>query len=868
MKNRITALVLILAFVMSFVSAASATEAIEMYDNFNTRLCLSEQMLEIIGINEEISEPVTRADFVYTLGQLLKWQPIGDITVPFGDIPAGDYRISAICAGLKLGYISSADSFSPDEPIRPVDAVKLAACAAGLRNLAEAKGGYPSGYITCADDAGIIDDVDLSADTLSHEDFLIILFNTMNCAYMYETNIGDSFSYISTPGRTLLTDIHGISLFEGLVTATPRSKLTNSGSVADGTVEIEGSLYSSLIDMSEYLGYHTTGFYQKSGSGYKIISAVKTNNKVISFESADLISYPPSDSNIKIYTDKKETTLKLSGTYDFIYNGVSYPTHANSCYPLENISYTLVDNNEDSIYDVVFAYENTYYTIGELSDLNYEIADIIGISEKISLSDIDVRIYASDENGEPVEWYNLKSSAVIAAQISKNKKLVNLKTLSGTVTGVVDEITTADSTITISGTKYKVSSYCTAVIGDIKTGISYSFVTDGNLLVSPVQITNVEMYGYIIESGITTGLGKEVCIRMLRDTGKIEEISLAKKIKLNGSSDTASDSPAVSAVIGVRQLVKYKLNSDNKIISLRVASTMTKDDYPFENRSAENTDFRLFNVAEKTPHYKSGTRNLLPYGSVQNTIFFVVPGGSPTVAEEEIFDVTNYTGADLENKTDYPGIKLYDITSNGMCKVAVYETNTPLSQNMTDAGFAIIEKITSSVNADGDKTSKVYLLTENGYAAYVTKPEFNVSSFECGDVVRFVTNSKGEIANMLLDFDISSDARANLSFNDMDTNADNSYIISRLYSYEDGYAYLSPVGSVDVTAADSADNYTWEKLHYISLDGTIVVYDVSSGEARYGTTGDLKSYKHGGSGSFTLIKINKYFDGEFIVIYE
>ncbi len=873
MIKKILAIFLSFTFLFSVSSLAEVKKTAYTYDD--VIISLSDEMLSLTGVSELLeidnTKEITRADFIYALGILLKWPSSISETIPYKDVPKDAVYLPALCSGLKLGYLSEADAYNGSSSIKLTEAVKLAVSAAGYRELANVKGGYPAGYLTCARDAEILNYINIESEFLSGADFKILMYNTMTCAYMYETSFGGSVGYENETGKNLLGDIHNLYMYEGLVTATPGSRLTNSSSIADGKIEIEGTEYNSKIDSFDLLGFNVIGFYEKS-SVYTILSAVKVNNTIVEIAGIDLDSYPPSSNRLGVWDGDKVSYYNLKTGYNFIYNGKSYPGHGNAYYGNDFIDLTIVDNNDDGVFDVVFANEYKYYTIGELSDLSYRIVDSMGINGYISLESAGIKVYATGEDGMSTEWYNLTPSSVVAALISKDNMLIKLRTLTEVVSGTVDEINVSEGTIVIDGNSYRASSYLNSIMGSVNLAASYSFTVDGDVLISPSNRINTEMYGYIADCGTTTGIDAAVQVQMLRDNGKLESLNLADKLQLNGTLYSNSD-PLVNTAINTRQLVKYKLNADNEINFIKEADLSGQN--PFDNKSDEYTGFRKFEKKYTNaippvpiePRYKSGTATFLPYCCVKNTTFFVVPGDAPTVPKEDIYSVCTYSSIGFSNNDEYDNVEFYDISSQGMCAVAVYKTNDPLSTITTDSSVALVEKITSAVNGDGEIVSRVYLLTEKGYAAYLTDEKFNINSVGCasGDVIRFAVDKNGTIIDAKIDFDLDTGTHYD-TFNSWTTNAELAYILSRLYSYENGYAYLEPVSSVPDT---TTLYYTWDSLKYTRLQGEIVVYNLTTGKARYGTAADFKTYKDSGTeASYVLAKTNKYIDGEFIIIYE
>lgn len=98
--------------------------------------------------------------------------------------------------------VSPEDLFAPDDYITYQDALKILVCALGYKDMAEARGGYPAGYLTVAKTRGIINTDFLGSDYIPREKAAEIVYNSLFVPLMvisYEDE--EKVEYIAADGK-------------------------------------------------------------------------------------------------------------------------------------------------------------------------------------------------------------------------------------------------------------------------------------------------------------------------------------------------------------------------------------------------------------------------------------------------------------------------------------------------------------------------------------------------------------------------------------------------------------------------------------------------------------------------------------------
>ena len=109
--------------------------------------------------------------------------------------------------------------FEPDENVTFGDAAKILVCALGYEEVAQQRGGYPSGYVTVARERGFVDKSQPAESLLNRENAAEMIYNTLFVAPMIGNYISDIFvpdEYITITSSEITEDSGSIvtSIFE------------------------------------------------------------------------------------------------------------------------------------------------------------------------------------------------------------------------------------------------------------------------------------------------------------------------------------------------------------------------------------------------------------------------------------------------------------------------------------------------------------------------------------------------------------------------------------------------------------------------------------------------------------------------------
>ena len=198
----------------------------------------------------DASTVITRAHFVKLALHLSNDAPkvIAPSSGVFTDVTPSTQYADYIETAYRIGYISGSSSgmFEPEVQITLPQALKILCNILGYQKLAEASGGYPSGYLIMAQRIGLLDGIPAKSDeSLNMADAVILMKNALEADIMEITGFGETVDMQARGGLTLLSERHNVESEQGIITATGYTGLyyQNSG-LEQGEIKLNDKIYS------------------------------------------------------------------------------------------------------------------------------------------------------------------------------------------------------------------------------------------------------------------------------------------------------------------------------------------------------------------------------------------------------------------------------------------------------------------------------------------------------------------------------------------------------------------------------------------------------------------------------------------------
>ena len=373
---------------------------------------------------EDMESAITREQFINIAANLFGINA-GQKDVYFTDIDAESESYVSVRKAVFMNWISDGTSFRPTESIKYDEAVKILCSAAGYDVYAKLLGGYPNGYRSAAKRAKISADVS-DASALTGYEALELIWNTLNANILEQTGFGDNTRF-ETSDDTVMAKFLDVYYEEGIINANEFTSLTNKSDLGeDGRVEIDGKSFKlNNKSVNGLLGYNVRAYYKWSGGDKKGIVgyAYPTDNKVLQID-ADDASYD-AKKHVITYASDKEEDAKLNSVFDYVYNGRAYFDAGDKIIP-ERGKLTLIDNDNDGIYEVISVKHYSYMTVKSFNKYYLTLTDSYDKDKSLDLGKSDRKYSYKDQNGNQLNVSDIKSGSIIAAAVSHDDILAEL----------------------------------------------------------------------------------------------------------------------------------------------------------------------------------------------------------------------------------------------------------------------------------------------------------------------------------------------------------------------------------------------------------------------------------------------------------
>lgn len=571
-----------------------------------TAFAYSTNTLSFLGITGEgISDvsPATREVLAYSLaGVLLPNTDCEPVDTAFSDVMADNKYSGYIKLVADRGIMNGSGDglFNPEKTVGINEVSKTLVTLLGYDAVAQAKGGWPGGYLTVASALKLYRGVDTSKSELTYADLKTMMLNLLDCPMPEEsiyTENGQVGVSISTKNGGLTYANKALDLYE----------------------------YEAVIEDIDFENYKATVVFgeQEEGSKYSE-GAQKTFDVSETLNIYELENIPL---DIVIYDDSVIVDAALKDGYEMKYGVVDSVNNET-----KDISYgakyinaiTLLDDEEDYEFDNCIFMENGKKTTGSLKLMGKYVKIVAKDEEIIALStwsltdggivtkaDPSYLYYkvGNDErrlmnineavevhviiDGEPRAYKELREGMIFSYYQNKTENILTIAATEKRMSDVLYGIDENQKIITIGSTDM----YYTADVYTSTDNVMYEQGTDALLelcdhdviavfdIFGKVRYVNSYVagnvsdafYGYVVgyEDGKNAGLTTRERMRLIDVNtagAPYKDFYLAKNVEydggLTGISDITSQlnqKPSFEAGKEVLPFYEFKFNSKGEI---------------------------------------------------------------------------------------------------------------------------------------------------------------------------------------------------------------------------------------------------------------------------------------------------------------
>lgn len=633
-------------------------------------------------------------------------------------------------------------------------------------------------------------------DRLTSEAEQTLFYNALFAypAKLSEVNSDGKVTYDVSKKENYLKYAFDTEKIEGVITANRFGSIDKADGCGKGEIEIDGTPYkiSDKYNDPQYIGRRVKAYIcdDKNIDADVVVYLFTTDDDDIITIAADDVDNRESKSTlIKYYVNDRKKTVSLDKFADIMYNYKMLGEVNDRIFNISGGKIILTDRDGNGTYDFAHILEYEDYVVASYSKSSKMLVGKYGNSVKIDTEEDNVKFYVNGDEASPevlTEWN--------AVSVFKSKYGNTLLAYYSPViaAGAVKYFDIDDKEINILDNKYNLDSTFVKAYNEgnsntdeIKKGDMVIVYLDymGNVAAIQKSDSDTLQYGYLTkltkdENGVET----KVIAKMIDTTGKEVRHYLTNKVKFNGVSEKAENIAVDSRFYDTykdennndftgfkAQLVKYKLDAENKIRELEVAAEGTYKD-------VGQKEFTM-NYASESMRFRESRYLIREGGTDHNRIMFYVP------AKTVVFKVPKPSGKDLEednctveqgqsySETERRDAEVYDVSEQNIAGAVVLYSESASSDNnghdlvwQYNSVIMVVGAIKPVLDKDGVerkavvdlKSGKEYVVGED-YSDYIS-----AANVQKGDII-VIRLQNGEIAGVRKSYSHNSTAAEDIS---------------------------------------------------------------------------------------------------------
>lgn len=449
--KKVLSLVLVLTLVLgsfSFAFAATPTDVVGTeYEDAVERLG---QLGVLTGYDDGTFKPentITRAEFAAVVVRAKGLEAAAQASkgaTAFSDVAAGSWAAGYVNVASKMGFVKGMGdgTFAPNAPVTYEQAVTMVMRALGYEPAAEAKGGYPYGYLIVANEIGLLDKVNGTTGAPAPRGLVAkVVDNALEIPLMVQVSYGDKVEYVVSGTRegvaekTLLSEL-GYTKFTGRVIEANASKKYVKIEDSKGNTKTLNA--DEDFDFQNAYGLTLRVWYDVNGN-LKLYTALDTPlfDAVKSNKDGDIYLYGEDD-YYELATDKDGkviATIYLNG---------------------EKIKASEIDKFDADYAKIVLdSYGDIIWAQGFTFDGNIAVEKVDGnVVESYGYEEISLKGYTIvNKDGKTISLSDLEQNDLVF--YNKDNKFAVVA--NNTVSGVVEKVYT--DRFVVAGETYYIESY-------------------------------------------------------------------------------------------------------------------------------------------------------------------------------------------------------------------------------------------------------------------------------------------------------------------------------------------------------------------------------------------------------------------------
>lgn len=601
MKRLICVFLVFLLLTGSF--CVNAESEMQSFDESKIGL-LSELGIWELDTSVNNNEPITRLDFAITLAKMVFYKSdMESYTASkqlFYDVGQYHYAAGYLEYLYNQNIISGYEdgNFGINDPVALEQAYKMLLAACGYSRYADVIGSYPHNYYKIARDEDLTIEVsDTSALTRCEAAELFYQLLDVN---VMDTNSISSDSIKVNHGGTFSEEFMDLKSSEGVIRTVGDLSLIGKR-LHESRVLIGNQEYNCELDIREFLGYNVKYYYTEYND---IVAFIAHDNKIITISSDNAVGFD--GSKYSYYRNDKTVTARISSGYDLMYNGIASTAISNGVPAYGQV--TLIDNNDDSGYDVIIVedVENYFVDRVNIEDeiIFFKNLPEVGKNQAIKLEDYDV-YEVFNSYGTKVDISRIRPDTLISV-VKSGTEYIKVVICNEKIEGNISSISSHDSyqAVTVSDEQYNLCSDVYTSGWDKKSMandiVAYLDIY-GNI--GAVVGADTWRYAYLINVGMESSSAFDtgtdsLLVKLLDEDGNVYIYNCAEKFYLDGHK--INDGAQAKNNLQPKQLIRYimnngkvkKIDTSERYSFIEPGDKMTRDDDTLLLRLSGTTGFK------------------------------------------------------------------------------------------------------------------------------------------------------------------------------------------------------------------------------------------------------------------------------------
>ncbi|MBR5507779.1 MAG: hypothetical protein IKV88_07025 [Clostridia bacterium] len=880
---------IILCLILVLPNVSVMAENSDIAASSDAQVGYSYELLNALGVNVSIadSQSVKKGEFLYLVMQLINLSEGSGEVSSFADVRVDSEYYASVENALKMGIISKAENFYPNNQIKFSEACKIMVSALGFDYLAASKGGYPTGYMVAADQLGLISSVPYGKD-LNLESTLIMLYNFLYADVNTIAGLkdDDGLTNIYESVKNVLYIYHDVKEVRGIVDSDENTGLYEGDYRQEkGYISINEITYKKPYITKSFIGKNVVAYVKETGNTDTIIYMYEYDNRIVelAFEDADILN----TNYITYYEGNKEKKLNLISGPAVIYNSKAVINQSYKSLATKGTRLEITDNNMDGKYDVISIKKYDTYHVDSTDSVKKTISD--KKNQVLILKGDELRLTVKKDS-EFIDFEDIAVNDLLSVYTSLDGTVVEIVVSTyPSVSGKITETNFSDNVIYINDVPYAYGAYFEKYfLNESIVNKSGKFLLADDGVIQVLTDGEVEdiQYVYLIATAHGKGLDDSIKAKVLTQKGEVKVMTFAEKINFNG---TVTDSKNLGSSIfgddgnGKEQLVRMSFTVDNIIKMIDTNENKFGVLSGNENVYDNLTQYKFPDWSNII--YIPATSMFVPHFRVSSSAPVFLIATDESIPEERRYRVSDksylateqtkvvYPDTPANASNGYPIAYFYDVTVNGdVNAMVIYNKSGTQATAGFEAKHGLVYSVRRAIDMEGDQGLAVVVFSAGVFTRYFINDEsvlnpnsegytFDNPGIQKGDYIRFGANMDNKMNSMTRVFSIDSKSVVSTGIN----RYSGEYYYGPVYSKGDGLINMMPENApynyTDIT------NYSSRFSFLIPSD--VAVYDSETGDIYEGSVDEILPYVSSpGNCSKVLIKTATNGSVTQVVIYK